>query len=165
MHCYFMYTFVQSITLLLILIVVRQLVNRFPGVLKQEEVELLEDQYTDYLLASKEDLPPFEEDIDFFWHEMQSVVDICTQKPRFDILAKLAKTLLVLPNSNADSERAFSIIKKIHTEFRSELNNKTLNALLSCKFNQSVECFNYTPTSEVLINSKSATVAYNASLK
>lgn len=48
---------VQSITVLLLLIVVTQLVNRFPGVLKQEEVDLLEDQYTDYLLASKEDLP------------------------------------------------------------------------------------------------------------
>jgi hypothetical protein len=42
---------------------------------------------------------------------------------RFGVLSKLAKTLLVLSNSNTDSERAFSIIKKIHTEFRSDLNN------------------------------------------
>lgn len=104
--------------------------DRFPGVLKQEEVGLLEDQYTaDYLFASKKDLPPLEENIGSFWHEMLSMVYIYTQQPRFNILTKWAKTLLALTNSNADLERAFSIIKKIHTEFRSELNNETLNAL------------------------------------
>lgn len=88
--------------------------DRFPGVLKQEEVDLLEDQYTaDYLFASKKDLPPLEENIGSFWHEMLSMVDIYTQQPRFNILTKWAKTLLALTNSNADLERAFSIFKKI----------------------------------------------------
>lgn len=81
--------YVQSITVLLILIVVRKLVDRFPGVLKQEEVDLLEDQYTaDYLFASKKDIPPLEENIGSFWHEMLSMVDIYTQQPRFNILTK-----------------------------------------------------------------------------
>lgn len=31
----------------------------------------------------------------------------CTQKPKFDILAKLAKTLLVLPNSNNDQRHKY----------------------------------------------------------
>jgi hypothetical protein len=35
-----------------------------------------------------------------------------------DAYCILCKTLLVLPNSNADSERAFSIIKMIHTELK-----------------------------------------------
>lgn len=77
--------YVQSITVLLIFIVVRKLVDRFPGVLKQEEV----DQYTaDYLFASKKDLPPLEENIGSFWHEMLSMIDIYTQQPRFNILTK-----------------------------------------------------------------------------
>ena len=67
---------------------------------------------------------------------MGKLDDIFSGTKRFGVLSKLAKTLLVLPNSNADSERAFSIIKKIHTEFRSDLNNDTICGLLSCKFNQ-----------------------------
>jgi hypothetical protein len=43
---------------------------------------------------------------------MKTTTDICTLKPRFDEISKLNQFLLVLPNSNADSERAFSIVKK-----------------------------------------------------
>jgi hypothetical protein len=43
--------------------------------------------------------------------EMGKLDDIFSGTKRFGVLSKLAKTLLVLPNSNADSERAFSIIK------------------------------------------------------
>jgi hypothetical protein len=39
-------------------------------------------------------------------------LDIFSGTKRFGVLSKLAKTLLVLPNSNADSERAFSIVNK-----------------------------------------------------
>lgn len=52
-----------------------------------------------------------------------------------------------------------------HTEFRSDLNSETLNVLLSRKLNQSVDCFEYIPTSEELNISKSATVSCNASLQ
>jgi hypothetical protein len=55
--------------------------------------------------------------IEQFWGEMGKLDDIFFGTKRFGVLSKLAKTLLVLPNSNADYERAFSIIKKIHTEF------------------------------------------------
>ena len=83
---------------------------------------------------------------------------------RFNLLSKLAITLLVLPNSNADCERAFSIVKKIHTDFRSELNS--LCALLTCKFNHIVEsCYEYKPSEVVLKASKSAANDYNKSLK
>jgi hypothetical protein len=39
---------------------------------------------------------------------MGKLDDIFSGTKRFGVLSKLAKTLLVLPNSNADSERAFS---------------------------------------------------------
>lgn len=42
--------------------------------MKEEKVGLLEDQYSDCLPASKENLPPFEEDIDsIFFYKMQSM--------------------------------------------------------------------------------------------
>jgi hypothetical protein len=68
---------------------------------------------------------------------MKTTTDICTLKPRFDVISKLVQSFFVLPNSKADFERAFSNVEKNHTEFRFELSNETLNALLSCKFNQS----------------------------
>ena len=73
-----------------------------------------------------------------------------------DAYCILCKTLLVLPNSNADSERAFSIIKMIHTEFRSDLNNDTICGLLSCKFNENQCCYEYQPSASVLKSAKSA---------
>ena len=91
--------------------------------------------------------------------------DIFNDRKRFNVLSKLAKALLVLPNSNADCERAFSIVKKIHTEFRSELKNDTLCSLLSCKFNQNHHCYEYAPSAEVLQSAKNATVQYNKSLQ
>jgi hypothetical protein len=34
-----------------------KLAHRFPGVVKDEEMDLLQEQFTDYILASKDDLP------------------------------------------------------------------------------------------------------------
>ena len=64
----------------------------------------------------------------------------------------------MLPNSNADSERAFSVVKKIHTEFRSELANDTLCSLLCCKFNQNNECYDYEPHKDVLKSAKKSNI-------
>ena len=89
--------------------------------------------------------------IEQFWGEMGNLDDIFSGTKRFDVLSKLAKTLLVLQNSNADSERGFSIIKKIHTEFRSDLNNDTICGLLSCKFNQNQCCYEYQPSHDLLL--------------
>ena len=70
-------------------------------------------------------------------------------------------TCLVLPVSNADSERTFSIVKKIQTDFWSELSVDTINSLLTTKQNQNVTCDDYEPTDNVLKVAKSATLAYN----
>jgi hypothetical protein len=42
--------------------------------------------------------------IEQFWGKMGKLDDIFSGTKRFGVLSKLAKTLLVLPNSNADSE-------------------------------------------------------------
>jgi hypothetical protein len=73
-----------------------------------------------------------------------------------DFLAKFCE--MIRNCSNADFERAFSIVKKIHTEFRSELKNDTLCSLLSCKFNQNHPCYEYAPSAEVLQPAKKATL-------
>jgi hypothetical protein len=57
-----------------------------------------------FRLAGEEQASP---DKDLFLGEMGKLDDIFSGTKRFGVLSKLAKTLLVLPNSNADSERAF----------------------------------------------------------
>ena len=45
-----------------------------------------------------------------------------------------------IPSSNADSERGFSILTKIHTDQRSTLDQSTVVALMSLKFNSDDCC-------------------------
>ncbi len=47
----------------------------------------------------------------------------------------MAGLLAIPPSSNADSERGFSILRKIHTDQRSNLDQSTVVALMSLKFN------------------------------
>ena len=44
----------------------------------------------------------------------------------------------------------FSILKKIQTDMRSELNIDTICSLMCAKQNQDLNCFEYEPTEELL---------------
>ena len=65
-----------------------------------------------------------------------------TTQKRFGNLVRLWKTLLVLPHSNADPERLFSMVQKVETEQRASLNPATVHDLLSVKMNTDLSCFN-----------------------
>ena len=49
--------------------------------------------------------------------------------------------LLTIPISNADAERGFSILRKKHTDQRSNLSQSTIIALMSIKFNADSYCY------------------------
>ena len=55
-------------------------------------------------------------------------------------LATLALHLLSIPASNADSERVFSLVRRIKTEFRSSLQTETVSALIGHHFNKTCQC-------------------------
>lgn len=55
-------------------------------------------------------------------------------------LATLSLQLLSIPVSNADSERVFSVVRRIKTEFRSSLSTESVSALISCHFNKTSKC-------------------------
>ena len=57
---------------------------------------------------------------------------------RFAILAKVMLAFVIIPIYNAASERTFSMIRKIETDFRSELAQDTTSALLSTKMNSDI---------------------------
>ena len=65
--------------------------------------------------------------------------------------------LLTIPASNADSERGFSILRKIHTDQRSNLSQSTIISLMSIKFNCEDCCVDSNLPEELLKDCKKAT--------
>lgn len=80
----------------------------------------------------------------------------------FGLLSKLAKYCTVIPSSNADPERIFSILKKNQTDMRSELSIDTICSLMCAKQNQDLNCFEY---EELLKSAKKAVLTYQSNVK
>ena len=89
------------------------------------------DEFTDLQLASLDELPS-RTDIDIWGEGINR-----TFQYAFEISSpsKFVKACLVLPVSNADNERIFSMLKKIQTDNRSELSNNTICSLICAKQN------------------------------
>ncbi len=71
-------------------------------------------------------------------------------EPRFPTLAKVMVAVLSLPHSNADCERSFSVVRKVHTECRQSMNSDTLTALLQCKMNVDTACHQFVVTDDMV---------------
>ena len=69
-----------------------------------------------------------------FWHAV-SQMKLPSGSLQFQQLYQLSKVLLTLPHSNADTERVFSMLKKIQTDSRDNLSDQTIHSLLSVKIN------------------------------
>ena len=59
---------------------------------------------------------------------------------KYHHLSNLALHLLSVPASNADSERVFSLVRRIKTDFRASLLTETLSALIGCHLNKTFAC-------------------------
>ena len=68
--------------------------------------------------------------------------------------------LLTIPCSNADAERGFSILMKMHTDQRSNLEQSAIISLMMMKFNCDSCCYDVTLNEDLLIKSKKATVKH-----
>ncbi|KAL5479703.1 hypothetical protein EMCRGX_G023263 [Ephydatia muelleri] len=87
------------------------------------ELELLQEEFTDYQLLMHDAIPSdvwnkavTDEDehttyhrMDIVWHHLSSL-KAPDGNPRFNRLSKIAKVVLVIPHSNAQEERIFSMI-------------------------------------------------------
>lgn len=91
-----------------------------------------------------------------FWQKMSQMKSL-DGEPRFPHLSKLMAGLLSIPSSNADSERGFSMLRKIHTDQRSNLDQSTLISLMSLKFNCDSCCHDTDFPQELLSDCKKAT--------
>ena len=72
-----------------------------------------------------------EERMDKTWASISRLTE--GQEPIFKLLSQVMLHLLTIPHSSAHCERIFSLVRKNHTEFRSRLENSTMEALLIAK--------------------------------
>lgn len=99
--------------------------------------------------------------MDIIWNHLSSM-----KAPdgtlRFHRLCQIAKLVMVIPHSNAQEERVFSMVRKNKTSFRPSLDPKgTLSSILTVKLASTCDAHSYEPSKEVLRKAKSATWEYN----
>ena len=140
------------------------------------ENEILYEEFIDYQLMNDTDLPKeakqaatlqLDEDgkivslrMDVVWGYLGNLK--ISGYPRFQNLNKVAQLVLVLPHSNAEEERAFSLVRKNKTCFRGNLDiNRILSAIMTIKINSTVPCFQDKSWDEVVKNSKKVTWQLN----
>ena len=131
------------------------------GLVADEDHHALVAEFQDYQLSPEDELPVYtaHSRVDTFWAEMGKKKTFAGGV-RFPHLARVMTTMSVIAHSNADSERVFSMCRKIDTDARSQLGNDTLRALLSCKINTDEPCYEFRPDSDLLKSAKSATWNY-----
>ena len=97
------------------------MLGRFPGIM-EDEVPTLENEFFDYQLLDDSELPStsivmadgttVNRRIDEVWFQIFGMKNPVTGTSRFPTLAKFMTAILILPHSNADCERLFSMVRK-----------------------------------------------------
>lgn len=115
--------------------------------------EALDGVHTEWIQHQfDDDSPPSSGDVVSFWHQAASI---------YPNLSVVMKALLCVPHSNAQSERAFSMLKKVFTDQRADLCKETVNALMSVKMNTDVCCHKTSLDSTMQQKLKRAAFTYN----
>ena len=123
-------------------------------------------EFQDYRASTLDQLPAFCENyegaVDHFWKDMASVTSVMNSEVyRFRKLSKFSHILLVLPYTNADVEHLFSMVRKIETKERSQLDQSTVCDLLTVKINNDNPCYSI----QELINDNMLSMAKSATIK
>lgn len=116
-------------------------------------------EFSHYQIDSLNEQILSQERCDVSWH-MIGMLNDHSDKPKYSNLAKAMLGILTIPHSNADSERAFSTVRKNRTDFRPSLSYKTLSRLCvqkSCLEATHTNCYEQKFSKEFLQKAKSAT--------
>ncbi|SMN12557.1 hypothetical protein SPBRAN_1766 [uncultured Candidatus Thioglobus sp.] len=140
--------------------------KRFPqvGLADSKYLDLLREEFMDFTLSPMDhpSLSTYKSATGekpragVFWHEVSKIRALDGVR-RFPSLTNLMAGLLSIPSSNADSERGFSILRKIHTDQRGSLKQSTIISLMTMKFNCDECCYETKFTEELLSKCKKAT--------
>ena len=136
-----------------------------------EEYEELIAEYHDLQLLEKTGITSSEMKIiepvkdilhDRMWHYLSTLKD-CLGCPRFPRLTKVAKLILVIPHSNAEEERVFSLVRKNKTCFRPNLDlDESLASIITCKLAMEGESVTkFSISNDTISMAKQATTKYN----
>ena len=146
--------------------------KRFPqlGLDDPESLQCLKEEFTDFTL-SPGDLPTPKKYNAVghlkrvcagpFWWEVGKIKTLSGES-RFSKLYKLMSGLLSIPCSNADAERGFSMLRKVHTDQRASLSQSTIASLLTVKMNNSDCCYDTALPEELIKKCKKATTLHLA---
>ena len=133
----------------LFILAVSQVAKKFSGIIPADKISKVEEEYEEFQITPEADLPKYiknEGRLDEYWGQ----VNLMTKEPRFPLLSRLATAMLTIPNSNAVCERGFSLVKKIQTDNRSDMDNSTLCSLLCAKINAKETCLQFQPCKPLL---------------
>ena len=143
------------------------------------ETHLLQEEFVEYRLLSNEDIPKKVWDepqrklsneeneekssssfrMDVIWGYLSSL-KLGNGRHNFSGIKDVAKTVLILPHSNASEERVFSLIRKNKTAFWPSLQvDGTLASVLTIKMANKESSFE--PPADLLSSAKKATWNYN----
>ena len=151
---------------------VKSLAERFKqlGLADSNSLDALREEFMDFTL-SRSDLPdPSLETYNYksatgqkkpragmYWNDISKIRTLDGQT-RFPFFSRLMAGLLSIPASNADSERGFSMLRKIHTDQRPTLKPSTVASLMCIKMNSEECCHNSHFNEELLSRCKKATL-------
>jgi hypothetical protein len=96
---------------------------------------------------------------DVQWHQLGQMKDY-EANLKYSNLSRVMLAILVIPHSNADSERVFSAVRRIQTEFRPNMGRELLESLVVCKSNMNSKgtaCFEQKFSKVFLTKAKGAT--------
>ena len=103
--------------------------------------------------------------VDALWYFWSQIKITGTSLSRFKLLPRIASIVLVIPHSNADHERLFSIVRKSKIDSRSSLKlDGTLSSILSMKthyLEATIPCYRWKPDAALLEKLQSTARAYN----
>ncbi len=139
------------------------------------ELTKIAEEFVQYQLLTEEDIPLRVREeagvddegegshyrLDILWHYL-STMKGGDGRLLFPRLSKVAKLVLVIPHSNADEERVFSIVRKNKTPFRPNLSlDKLLPSLLTVKLATEEPCHKFNPPAQVVQRAGKVTWEYS----
>ena len=127
--------------------------DRFPGflTLTGESKDVLEQEFLRYQVDKLPENVFGKERMDEKWLVLQST---------YPALAKVMLSILSVSHSNADSERVFSTVRRVQTEFRSSMESPLLESLVTVKNHMLVRkdvCYTMKFSDDFLARAKKAT--------